>query len=272
MDRQQHGLAYTLNSGWRHRDLILQLIKREVIERYRGSVFGLVWSFMHPMFMLAVYLFVFGVVLKLRWGLEGETNVQFAVVLFAGLIVHALYAECLVRAPQLILANKHLVTKLVFPLEILSIVSVGTAVFHMIVGLFILILINGIVHGQVHSTIVFVPVVIFPLFIIGLGTSWFLASLGVFLRDIAHIVGILATVLLFMSPIFYPISAVPETLIPFMYMNPLTVIVEELRSVVIFGKAPNWENLMIYLGVALILLGLGNYWFARTRRAFADVV
>lgn len=257
---------------WRHRELITQLIKREVLERYRGSLFGLLWSFLHPLFMLLVYMFVFGVVFRVRWGVEHDDQVQFGVVLFAGLIVHALFAECLVRAPNLILSNPHFVKKVVFPLEILAVVLLGSALFHMLVGFLILLLFNGVAHAQLPWTVIFVPLILAPLVLLSLGLSWFLASLGVFLRDISQIVGILATVLLFLCPIFYPLSAVPEALQTWMYLNPLTLIVEEMRNAVIFARTPDWQALAGYYLVAVVCMVLGHRWFNRTRRAFADVL
>ncbi len=255
-----------------NRHLIVQLIKREVLVRYRGSALGLLWSFMHPLLMLLVYMFVFGIVFRIRWGGEQVDDVNFGVVLFSGLIVHALFAECLVRAPGLVVSNPHFVKKVVFPLEILPLVSLGTALFHMSVGLIILLIFNTAAHGVLHWTLLFIPVVIAPLAAMVLGVSWFLASLGVFIRDINQIVGILATVLLFLCPVFYPLSAVPEAMRPFLYLNPLTVIVEEMRRVVIFGQGPDWNALVPYTAAAVIVMWGGYWWFSRTRTAFADVV
>ena len=262
-----------LASAWKHRHLIAQLIRREVLERYRGSVFGLVWSFMHPLFMLLVYMFVFGVVFKIRWSGEGATaDITFAVVLFSGLIVHALLAECLVRSPGAVLTNTHFVKKVVFPLEILPVVTVGSALFHLLVGLVILLLFNGIAHATLHWTVLLTPVILAPLVLLALGCAWLLASLGVFIRDVTQVVGILATVLLFLCPIFYPLSAVPESLQDWMYLNPLTLIVQQLRGAVIFGEPPAWWPLLIYYLAALAVMSFGYWWFKRTRRAFADVL
>ncbi len=257
---------------WRYRHLVGQLIRREVLERYRGSVFGLIWSFLHPLLMLLVYMFVFGVVFKMKWGVGHTDDYQFGVVIFAGLIVHALFAECLVRSPTLILSKPQFVKKVVFPLEILPMVIVGTALFHMSVGIVILLVFNTFAHATVHWTILLIPVILLPLLFLSLGLSWFLASLGVFIRDIGHIVGILATVLLFLCPIFYPLTAVPEGARGLMYLNPLTLIVIEMKNIVIFGRAPDWFGLFVYYGISILAMGFGYYWFNRTRRAFADVI
>ena len=250
----------------------MKLVQREVLDRYRGSVLGLVWSFMHPLFMLLVYMFVFGMVFRIRWGVEGADDIKFGVVLFSGLIVHALFAECLVRSPGVILSNPQFVKKVVFPLEILPVVTVGVALFHMLIGLLILLLFNLVAHGTLYWTVLLVPLVILPLVVMGLGVSWFLSSLGVFLRDVSHVVGILATVLLFLCPIFYPMSAVPERLQSWMYLNPLTLVVEEMRNLVIFGRLPDWSALLVYYLVAFSVMIAGYWWFNRTRRAFADVI
>ncbi len=208
----------------------------------------------------------------MRWGVEQENNVQFAIVLFAGLIVHALFSECLIRAPSLILSNTHFVKKVVFPLETLVIVSTGTALFHMSVSVGILLLFFLFAHFTIHWTVVFLPVVLFPLLLMSMGVSWFVASVGVFLRDVAQIVGILSTVLLFLSPIFYPLSAVPAALRPYLYLNPLTLIIEQVRRVVIWGDVPEWGPLSAYFLVSLVVMWCGYWWFQRTRNAFADVV
>ena len=265
-------LIAPLYSWWKNRYLIGQMIKREVLERYKGSIFGLIWSFMHPLLMLLVYMFVFGIVFKMRWGIEQESDVQFAIVLFAGLIVHALFSECLTRAPSLILSNAHFVKKVVFPLEVLTIVSMGTALFHMIVSLGILLVFFFVANFLINWTIVFLPVILLPLVLMALGVSWFISSLSVFMRDVTQVVGILSTVLLFLSPIFYPLSAVPEVLRTYLYLNPLTVIIEQVRKVVIWGTLPDWGPLAVHFVVSLTVMWIGYWWFNRTRKAFADVI
>ena len=257
----------------KHKDLILQLTKREVLERYRGSFLGLLWSFMHPILMLLVYMFVFGIIFSRKWGIEQqESNLQFAIILFTGLLVRELFAECLVRGPRLVTRNQHFVKKIVFPLEILPIVSVCVALFHTAVGLVILVLAILLTQLALPPTVIFLPVVLVPIVILTLGMSWFLASLGVFLRDIAQVAGILATALLFLSPIFYPVSAVPEYLQAYLYLNPLTLIIEEMRNIMVFGNTPSWIALVVYLCLAYAFMLFGIWWFYRTRNAFADVI
>jgi lipopolysaccharide transport system permease protein len=258
---------------WRNRHLIWQLAAREVWGRYRGSVMGLFWSFLHPVLMLAVYTFVFSVVFRARWGItEEETRTQFAVVLFSGLIVHGLFSEVLNRAPGLILGHANFVKRIVFPLEILPAVVLGAAVFHTLVSIIVLAFAFLLFAGIPPWTMVLAPVVLAPLALLSLGCAWFLASLGVYLRDIGQAVGIITVALLFLSPIFYPITAMPEAYRPILSLNPLTFIIEQARAVLIWGNMPDWGGLAIYTGIAACIAALGYAWFQATRRGFADVL
>jgi len=260
-------------SLWRHRKLILQMVRREVIGRYRGSFLGLAWSFFYPILMLAVYTFVFSVVFKARWGIgDDEGKTQFALVLFSGLIIYNLFAETANRAPQLILTNVNFVKRVVFPLEILPVVIIGAALFQSFVSLLVLLAALFALNGFLHWTILFSPIVFLPIVVLTLGFTWVLASLGVFLRDVGQIIGIVTTIMLFVSPIFYPISALPERLQPWLMLNPLTFIIEQARAVLIFGHAPNWIGLLLYSAIAMSIAWLGFAWFQKTRKGFADVL
>lgn len=256
-----------------HKELVLQMAKREVIGRYKGSVMGLGWSFFNPLFMLAVYTFAFAVVFKARWGLgDEESKTQFALVLFVGMIVHGLFAEVINRAPGLIIANANYVKKVVFPLEILPVVSMGAALFHSLISLLVLLLAFVILNGYLPWTIIFIPLVLLPLIIITLGFAWILASLGTYLRDIGQTIGIITTVLMFLSPVFYPLSAVPEEFRPYIMANPLTFIIEQARDVIIWGHVPNLVGLAVYTITAIIVAWAGYAWFQKTRKGFADVL
>ncbi|MDF0678376.1 MAG: ABC transporter permease [Nitrosomonas sp.] len=198
-------------SLWRNRELILASAKREILGRYRGSVLGLLWSFFNPIFMLAVYTFVFSVVFKARWSVGSESKTEFALVLFAGLIVFNLFAECINRAPALILANPNYVKKVVFPLETLTFVSLLSALYHALISLGVWLAAYVILFGVPHASALYLPFVVMPFALFILGLSWILASLGVYLRDVSQFIGVITSVLMFLSPIFYPISALPES-------------------------------------------------------------
>ncbi|MDD1633271.1 MAG: ABC transporter permease [Methylococcaceae bacterium] len=249
------------------------MTKRDVIGRYKGSVLGLLWSFVNPIFLLTIYTLVFSVVFKARWGSgEPESRTQFAVLLFVGMIVHSLFSETLVRAPRIILANVNYVKKIVFPLEILPVVAMGASVFHTVVSVLVLAGALVLLNGFLPWTAVFLPLVLFPLIVFSLGVAWALASLGVFLRDVAQPIELAMTILLFASPVFYPVSALPEHVRPWLMLNPLTFIIEQARGVLIYGKLPYAPGLLIYLLVSLAVAWVGYAWFQKTRKGFANVL
>ncbi|WP_156485019.1 ABC transporter permease [Erwinia sp. ErVv1] len=256
------------------RQLIYQMSKREVVGRYRGSAMGLLWSFINPIFMLAVYTFVFSVVFKARWGASSaaDSKSDFAIILFVGLIIHTLFAEALIRAPTLIISNVNYVKKVVFPLEILSITNIACVVFHSVISLIVLLTACLIFNGYIHWTAVFLPLVFFPLIIFTLGLSWFLSALGVYLRDIGQTISILMTVLMFLSPIFYPISALPVKFQSIIMLNPLTFIIEQAREVLVWGRFPDFYGIAIYTCVATFIMWVCYVWFQKTRKGFADVL
>jgi lipopolysaccharide transport system permease protein len=259
-------------SLWRNRDLITALTKREVIGRYRGSFMGILWSFFNPVFMLAVYTFVFSVVFKARWSGGSESQTEFALILFTGMIVFNLFSECVSRAPGLILANVNYVKKVVFPLEILSVVALGAAVFHLMISVIVWLFFYVIFFGVPHPTLLLLPLVLLPLALFTLGISWLLASLGVYLRDVGQIVGVVITAMMFLSPIFYPVSALPEQYQTLLHLNPLTIVIEQTRQALIWGNAPDVELWIIYFASSAAIAWLGFAWFQKTRKGFADVL
>jgi lipopolysaccharide transport system permease protein len=256
----------------RHRHLIWQMTKREVVGRYRGSVLGILWSFFNPVFMLTIYTFVFSVVFKAKWGAGSDSKTEFAIILFAGLIVFNLFSETVTRAPSLILSNVNYVKKVVFPLEILPVVSILSSCFHTLVNIGVLILFRLIVGSGFSVTTLLFPLVIAPLLLFSLGVAWFLAALGVYLRDVSQTIGLAMTALMFVSPIFFPISALPEKYHIFVYLNPLSFIIEQGRNVLIFSNLPNWGGLLIYYVFGSVSALLGFAWFQKFRKGFADVL
>lgn len=260
-------------SIWSHRRLIQQMTWREIMGRYKGSMFGLAWTFVNPLMMLGVYTFVFSVIFKARWGLEGpESKADFSLVLFIGLIIHALLAEVLNRAPGIILSNTNYVKKVVFPLEVLTVVSVGAALFHAMVSIIVFLIVFFFLVGFPSWTAVYAPITLLPLLPLTLGLGWLMASLGVFLRDIGQIIGVVTTMMLFLAPVFYPLTAMPEKLQLVLHINPLTLPIEQTRAVIIFGQTPNWMSLAIYTVISFTVCWLGFWWFQKTRKGFADVI
>ncbi|MGS0571904.1 ABC transporter permease [Xanthomonas oryzae pv. oryzicola] len=255
-----------------NRVLIYQLAKREVISRYRGSLMGLAWSFFNPLLMLAVYTFVFSVVFNARWGVETAHRGDFAIILFAGILVHGIFAECVNRAPTLIVGNASYVKRVVFPLETLPWVAMGAALFHALVSLAVLLLAQLLIRGTLPVTVIYLPLVLFPLVMLTMGLAWMLSALGVFVRDIGQMTGILTTILLFLAPVFYPVTSLPEGLRRWIYLNPLTFIIEQTRNVLIWGIAPDLVGFFKYIVFAAFLAWLGYLCFQKLRRGFADVI
>ena len=261
-----------VTSFWRNLSLIYALSKREVVVRYRGSYFGILWSFINPLFMLTIYTFVFSVIFKARWNEQSDSKTEYALILFAGLLVFNLFSECITKAPSLILSNVNYVKKVVFPLEILPWVTLYSAIFHMAISLFVWLIAYVIFFGTPQATIFYLPIVVIPLVFMIMGISWVLASLGVYLRDIGQIIGIFVSALMFLSPIFYRISSIPEKYQSWMLFNPLTIPVEEIRNCLFWGVELNYGYLSVYWTLSLLICCGGFAFFQKTRKGFADVI
>lgn len=255
-----------------HRKLIYSLTQRDITARYRGSILGIAWLILQPLATLLVYTFVFSVVFKARWSGGSDSRAEFALVLFAGLLVFNMFAESLARAPSLVVSNPSYVKKVIFPIEILSFVNAGTALFYAVISLAICVVFYFFLFGLPPITAFALPLIILPLTFLILGVSWLLSSLGVFIRDLVHIVGLLVTLLLFSSPIFYPISALPPLFQQLMHLNPLSFVIEQSRNVLIWGKLPSLWHLALYWLASVVVMCLGFAWFQKTRKGFADVL
>ncbi|MCR8844848.1 ABC transporter permease [Paenibacillus sp. SC116] len=256
----------------KHSHLIKQLTKRELLQRYQGSYLGMLWSFVTPLFMLMIYTYFFGFVFKTKWGAsDSSSNLEFALILFCGLIVFNFFSEVVTKSPLLIVNNTNLVKKVVFPLQVLSIVQTQSALVHALIS-FVILLIGLLIMGVFHWTIIFLPIAFLPIVLVSLGLSWILSALGVFIRDIAQLVGIIVQALMFLSPIFYPISIIPENLHFIYYLNPITYVVEDLRRILIWGQLPDWSFLSLGILLGLVTLLIGHICFKRTKGGFADVL
>ncbi|GAB2587005.1 ABC transporter permease [Dyella jejuensis] len=240
--------------------------------RYRGASFGLFWSLISPFLMLMVYSFAFGFVMKSRWPQAAQGHVHYSIILFVGLIVHGFFAECLNRSPHLITSNTNFVKRVIFPLEILPWPMVASALFHTLMNFVVFLALHIVLDHTVVWTIVFLPLVLLPLVLLTLGVSWLLAALGVYLRDISQITGVLATAMLFLSTAMFPIDALPPQYRWLLLINPLSFIIDQERNVALWGILPNWIGLGIYTLFASAALYLGYTVFRLTRRGFADVI
>lgn len=259
---------------WAQRSLLRKLAYREVVGRYRGSMLGLLWSFVTPLVLLAVYTLVFSGVFNAQWtDARSSGKAGFALILFAGLIVFTFVADCLNRAPTLILTHANYVKKVVFPLEILPLAVTIGALFHAFISILALIL-TGMLIGEVTtpSGLFWVPLILLPIIVYVLGISWVLASLGVFVRDVGQAIGLVTTVLMFASPVFYPLSALPDGVRFWLSLNPLAYTIEELRNILLFGSSPHLLTWSVHLLLSLLVARAGLLWFQRTRGGFADVM
>jgi lipopolysaccharide transport system permease protein len=249
---------------------VLELVKREFSGRYRGSFGGMAWSFAQPLFLLAVYTVAFGVILQARWGFPGG-NADYALMVFAGLIVFNAFAECLGKAPQLITANPNYVKKVLFPLEVLPWVMASSALFHALIGVAVWLAGYMVLYGLPHPSVLLFPAVLLCLVPVLLGLGWLLGALGMLVRDIGQLTAMLGHALLFLTPIFYSADAVPPLLQGPLHANPLTFVVEQLRLVLFFGQAPNLAGLAAYFLLASLFAWASLRVFRRLRPQFADL-
>ena len=256
----------------RNRRIVFQMARRDMIERYRGSMLGFVWSVLNPLVMLLVYTFVFTTIFQSKWPGSGSGSADFAINAFVGLIVFTIFAESVSRAPVLVLQNANLVKKVVFPLELLPLVTLASSLFHAAINFLVLLVFVVAVTGGLHPSAILFPLAIVPVVLLTLGLSWLLASLGVFFRDAGHTVALLVTVLMFVSPIFYPSSAIPAHLRPLFELSPLVRSIEDARAVVILGTVPDPAAFALHCLAAGLVAWAGLWWFVRTKHTFADVL
>ncbi|MDX1411295.1 MAG: ABC transporter permease [Nitrospirales bacterium] len=259
------------SSAWENRSLIFRLARREIEARYRGSILGVVWAILVPLLLVCVYTFVFSRVFQIRW-MPNEGQGGFALLVFSGLILFNLFSECANRAPGLLLEHVTYIKKVVFPLEILPWVSMVVALFQAAISFLVLLVFYLVVHGFPPLTVLLLPVVLCPLVFLTLGVVWFISSVGIFLRDIRPFMGVVTTMMMFLSPIFYPVDAVPEAYRLLIHLNPLTLVLESSKEVLFWGKIPHWHYWIFYMGLCLASSWLGYAWFQKTRKGFADVV
>ncbi|MBL6598167.1 MAG: ABC transporter permease [Alphaproteobacteria bacterium] len=259
---------------WRDPLLLIRMVGREVAAKYTGSLAGLFWAVLTPLLMLAVFTFVFGTMFAPKAvKIDSATDLTaFAKFLFAGLVLHGFLAEVITRTPNVVLGNPNLVKKFVLPTELLPLAAVISAATTTAIGLLVLLVVHAATLGALPLTAVLAPLVLLPFLVLMAGIAWFLSAIGVFLRDIGHVTGLMATVLLFLGPVFYKIDTLPDNIRAVVYLNPLTVPIQGLRRVLLDGMPPDWSALGIYTVVAFVTAWIGFYIFARCKRVFADVI
>ena len=258
---------------WQYRDLIIQLTRREVISRYKGSIIGLGWAVIHPLLMLSVYTYVFSIVFSSRWKHEpGEIDTPFVLILFIGLITFQIFSEAINSAPSLVLDNANYVKKVIFPLEILVVIKCLSTLINAFFSLAALIIGFLLLMHFLHWTILLLPIVWLPMIFFTMGCGYFLSSLGVFIRDLNSSISILTTMLFFLTPVFYSTHAVPEQFRFFYQINPIAIFINDSRRVMLWGLLPDWPSFFVGMTCSLFTLVLGFVFFMKSKKGFADVI
>jgi len=262
---------------WEYRELIKQFSIRETVARHKGTHLGLAWTVGQPLLTLAVFTFLFATVFEVRWDatLSGEAKIDYALHFFAGLVLYSVFADTVGRAPGLILEKPNFVRKVVFPLEILPVAALGASLIYALISVVVLLVAALVLAGHFSVTLWLFPLTLVPLLTLTLGLSWFLCSIGVFVRDIKNVVAVLLQLLFFVTPIMFPLAMVTEKLGDYawvVYLNPLTPILEDGRRTLLLGEQPHWLGLGISTVVGLAMMQAGYAWFRRSRQGFADVL
>jgi len=269
-------LAGAVSRPWgaitRHWSLTRELAKRDILGRYRGASFGLLWSLISPFLMLMVYTFAFGTVMGGRWPQIESGDTKFAIVLFSGLIVHGFFAECFNKSVGLIVGNPNFVKRVIFPLEILPWPMIISALFHVLMNLMVFLVMRLVVDGQIAATTFLFPLVMVPLVVLVVGVSWFMAAACVYFRDLGQVTGVISMALLFLSSAMMPVASVPERYRWVFELNPLTFIIDQARNVLLWNRMPDWAGLGWYLLASIAVMYLGYAVFAWLRKGFADVL
>jgi lipopolysaccharide transport system permease protein len=264
--------AHFLTHAWVNRHLLLMMMKRTLNARYKNSVFGIAWIVINPMIKLTIYTLVFHSILNIKWGSQEQTGPQFALYIYIGMIVFSLFSESMLVAPHVLISHRNMIKKIDFPIEILPWVHFCAAVCDAVVGFVIWTFAYFIVNGIPPITIFLLPIIFLPFLLITMGLNWIISASSVFVKDINQLTQFAIAALLFLSPIFYPLSAVPGVLHTLMLVNPLSFEIEMLRGILIEGMTPSWSHYAIYLGIGMAIYGLGYRWYRSVQDEFADVL
>lgn len=252
--------------------LLRQLVKKDIQQRYQGSVLGMLWSFIVPILMLVIYTFIFSEVFQARWDIDTSDKYQFALVLFCGLTAFNLVGEVMNRATTLIASNTNYVKKVIFPLEMLPVVTMFSALFNCLISFGILVVAKAIIYKNVSPTLYLIFLNLIPLMVMAVGLGLLISAISVYLKDVGNFISVFVTILMYMSPVFFPLSAVPESFRAVCEANPMTYIIENFRNVVIYGKCLDWKFFGISCLVAVVIYWIGKVVFMRAKEGFADVL
>lgn len=261
-----------LRTGFDHRSLIARLAWRRIQARYRGSIAGAGWLLLQPAMMLAIYTIVFSMVFEARWGAVLDSSAEFGLFLFSGVLLYSIFSECVNEAPTLMLSNQNYILQIRFPVEVLPWVSLVSAFYLFAMGAVVLLGCHLLLLGAPPLTWLYLPLVLLPVALLTLGVTWFVSAIGVYFRDISQLTVMFTTALLFLSPVFYPASRIPDSFRTLYDANPFAVLLEASKSLLFFGTSPDWTALAATTCVGYAVAWFGHQWFMRTKHGFADVV
>ncbi len=252
-------------------ELIFSLAKRELLTRYKGSVLGTVWALVTPVVMIAIFTFIFAGIFGARFG-ASQSHWDYALYLFCGLLPWTMFQETLQQSASTIVSHANLVKRVVFPLETLPVAQAFSSLGNQLFATIALLIATVVIQQQLHLTAAWFPLLLIPQLLFTLGAAWLIASLGVFLRDISQGITLLLMAWMYLTPIIYPESIVPERFRLFINLNPFTPLVRSYRRIFLEGVPPDWLGLAYFSGFAIVSFLVGYWWFARTRKNFADVI
>lgn len=261
-----------LLSLWSHRELFLRILSRDLQSAFRGSLLGLAWIVVIPLVLVTIYSFVFGVVLNAGWQITPRSRLEIPLIYFTGVIVFLFFMEIVTRSPNCIRDNKTYVTKIIFPVDILSWVLAGTSLVKFTVNVCLLIALLAFATGSVPSGVLMLPLLMVPFVLMAVGLSWMLAAVGAFIRDLSHALAAIMPIIMFVSPVFYPVDRVPEPFRTAYYLNPLTYMLESVRGLLFFGTPVHLGGYLAFWLASVVTFVLGYALFRRLRPGFADVV
>lgn len=253
------------------RDLVLSLAKQGLVARYKGSVLGLLWALVTPAVMIGIFTFIFAGIFGARFG-ASTTKWDYALYLFCGLLPWTMFQESIQQSSTTIVTHANLVKRVVFPLETLPVAQTLSALANQLFGTVALLLAIILIRHDIHLTVLWFPVVLISQLILTIGSAWLIASLGVFLRDMSQGIGLVLMVWMYLTPIIYPETIVPQNLRWVIELNPFTALVRSYRRILMDNAAPDWTGLGYFTLIAVGVFLFGYWWFARTRKNFADVI
>ena len=255
----------------RRYELVSSLARRDMVARYKGSVLGILWAVLTPVVMIAIFTFLFAGVFGARFG-ASSSPWDYALYLFCGLLPWTMFQETLQRSATTIVDHANLVKRVLFPLETLPAAQTLSALGNQLLGTVALILVTIVIRQSLPLTVLWLPVLLIPQVILTLGAAWLVSSLGVFIRDLSQGITLVLTAWMYLTPIIYPDSIVPERYRWLINLNPFTPLIRSYRLIMLEGKAPDWIGLGYFSLFAIVVFCFGYWWFAKTRKNFADVI